>query len=113
MSYIAKRRAPLQTTGDNRHDDILYSDIDGNDIKFIYRYLTYEYDQNQNAFITVSFDFQKTHLQIHRLVNGISEDDHSYLISKFGECTMNIIVNNWYKLLFEEVLNSFYFFQIF
>ena len=97
----------------SRMDEILYKNVDVNDIKFVYRYITYEYDINQNSFTTVSFNFQKSNKEIYKMSNGIMEDDHLYLKSKYGECTMNIIIQKWYKLLFEEVLNSFYFFQVF
>ena len=86
---------------------------EGNDIKFVFRYITYEYDFNQHMFVTVAYNIQKPYLYLHSLVGGISEDDHPYLISKYGECTMNIIIQKWYKLLFEDVLNAFSFFQLF
>ena len=94
-------------------DEILYNNVDGNDIKFVFRYITYEYNVNDNSFTTVSFNFQKSHKDIYKMSDGIMEDDHPYLKSKYGECTMNIIIEKWYKLLFQEVLNSFYFFQVF
>lgn len=66
-----------------------------------------------NMFTTVSFNYHLNFGQIHNMSDGILEEDHDEFLSKYGPCTMQIIIKSWYKLLFEEVLNAFYFFQVF
>lgn len=110
--FLAKKRPPLKRESRDEIDEST-PNIDGNDIRFVFRYITYQFDELTNMFITVSFNYNRTFDQIHAMSDGILEDDHEEFFFKYGPCTMEIIIKSWYKLLFEEVLNAFYFFQVF
>ena len=82
-------------------------------LKFNFRYITYHFKGKDNTFEVIEFNYNKLYSEIHEMSNGISEEDYKILRSKYGPCTMNVIINTWYKILFEEILNLFYIFQSF
>lgn len=47
------------------------------------------------------------------MAGGIDEEEYNFLRDQYGPWTMNIKVNTWYKILFEDILNLFYIFQSF
>ena len=78
-----------------------------------YRYITYHFKGNKNAFEVIEFNYNKLYSDIHGMSGGIREEDYNTLRDQYGPCTMNVIVNTWYRILFEEILNLFYILQSF
>jgi len=87
--------------------------VDSYDLKFMFRYLTYVYDAEENTFLPIKYYFSKSFSDLHALSNGISTEDHPKLIEKYGNCTMEVKMGSWYIILAQDILNLYYIFQMF
>jgi hypothetical protein len=83
------------------------------DIKFQFRYMTYQYDHEMRNFKAIRYYFSKPFTQIHDAANGIDDEERQKALHKYGPCTMQIKVGKWYIVLIQEVVNLYYIFQVF
>ncbi|CAI2367188.1 unnamed protein product [Moneuplotes crassus] len=83
------------------------------EIKFRYRYLTYNYCYESEKFETVAYDFHYNYNKIHSRSCGLTKDQLWESQDKYGDCTMNIIIRPWYRIVFEDILNFYYGIQVF
>lgn len=84
-----------------------------NDIRFVFRYITYIYNTDMRKFDPIAYDFKDTYNNIHERAYGVKEDELEDLIKTYGKCTMEIVLKPWYKILVEEIINGYYIFQSF
>jgi hypothetical protein len=106
---LDRRRECLQPSGSSLRDE------EGNikDIRFNFRYITYQYKDGTNTFLPITYDYHDTYNNIIKRGEGIKEDDHPGLVHQYGLSTMDIVIKEWYIILMEDVINLYYLFQFF
>ena len=110
---IAKRRKSLLYREGRIVDRIGDEEEYENDIRFVYRYISYLYNTSSHKFEPILYKFNDTYDRVHERKTGLNEEDIDSYRHKFGTCTMKIIIKPWYDLIIEEILNFYYAIQAF
>ena len=89
--------------------------VENNNIKlFEHRLYKYLYLDTEDCFVYLKFSIKTTHENIHNyFTNGLNEDEKNHLRSIFGICDLEINIDSVFKLLFNEISDPFYLFQVF
>lgn len=98
------------------HYEMVDSDqYDSHKLTFDFRFTKYFFDADENCFLPIVFDVEKSYDQIHRLyANGISfPEEYDSYIKKFGKCDIELPKKGIIIILIQEILNPFYLFQFF
>ena len=81
---------------------------------FIFKLFKYIYIPDKGTFEGIDFKLESSLIQIHKkCTEGLSNDEVLFMRELFGECDLNIKINSYMNLLYEELSDPFYLFQIF
>ena len=81
---------------------------------FEFKMFKYIYDFNTFKFNAVTFKIKSKTQEIHDyLCNGLKENEYKLILNIFGKSQLNIEIPSYFKLLFKELSDPFYLFQIF
>jgi hypothetical protein len=81
---------------------------------FEYKHFKYVYSPKVRAFNALKFTINSSLDIISRkFIHGLNEIEYLYMKKLFGDCDMKIEISSIYNILFEELLDPFYLFQIF
>lgn len=101
--------------GGNKYSRVKQSTLESHRLTFNFRFTKYYFGLQENCFIPIVFDVEKSYEEIHQLyAGGISfPEEYEDCVEKFGKCDIQLPPKGVFKILVQEILTPFYLFQFF